>query len=69
MRTRFFAYYANYLIDNKLGIIVYAESTRANRSEETAVTETMIARVARRYDLSPKRHKTRPTLPTVQYAC
>jgi DDE family transposase len=51
----FFAYDANYLIDNKLGIIVDAEGTRANRSEETAVTETMIARVAGRYDLSPKR--------------
>ena len=41
----FFAYDANYLIDNKLGIIVDAEGTRANRSDETAVTETMIARV------------------------
>jgi transposase len=51
----FFAYDANYLIDNKLGIIVDAEGTRANRSEETAVTETMIARVARRHDLSPNR--------------
>src|SRR5215207_1293366 len=51
----FFAYDANYLIDNKLGIIDDAEGTRANRSEETAVTETMIARVAGRYDLSPKR--------------
>jgi hypothetical protein len=51
----FFAYDANYLIDNKLGIIVDAEGTRANRSDETAVTETMIARVAGRYDLSPKR--------------
>jgi hypothetical protein len=51
----FFAYDANYLIDNKLGIIIDAEGTRANRSEETAVTETMIARVAGRYDLSPKR--------------
>ena len=40
---------------NKLGVIVDAEGTRANRSEETAVTETMIARVARRYELSPKR--------------
>jgi transposase len=50
----FFAYDANYLIDNKLGIIVDAEGTRANRSEETAV-KTMIARVAGRYDLSPKR--------------
>ena len=51
----FFAYDANYLIDNKLGIIVDAEGTRANRSEETAVTETMITRVERCYDLSPKR--------------
>jgi hypothetical protein len=51
----FFAYDANYLIDNKLGIIVDAEGTRANRSEETAVTETMKARVARRHDLGPKR--------------
>ena len=37
----FFAYDANYLIDNKLGIIVDAEGTRANRSDEIAVTETM----------------------------
>ena len=44
----FFAYDANYLIDNKLGIIVDAEGTRANRSEEIAVTETMID--ARRRD-------------------
>jgi transposase len=51
----FFAYDANYLIDNKLGIIVDAEGTRANRREETAITETMIARVAERHDLSPKR--------------
>jgi len=29
-----------------LGIIVDAEGTRANRGEETAATETMIARVA-----------------------
>jgi transposase len=51
----FFAYDANYLIDNKLGIIVDAEGTRANRSVETAITETMIARVARRHALSPRR--------------
>jgi len=36
----FFAYDANYLIDNRLGIIVDAEGTRANRSAEIAVTET-----------------------------
>jgi hypothetical protein len=51
----FFAYDANYLIDNKFGIIVDAEATRANRSDEIAVTEAMIARVARCHDLSPKR--------------
>lgn len=51
----FFAYDANYLIDNKLGIIVDAEGTRANRSGEIAVTETMIARVERRFGLAPQR--------------
>jgi hypothetical protein len=33
----FFAYDANYLIDNKVGIILDAEGTRANRIEEIAV--------------------------------
>jgi hypothetical protein len=51
----FFAYDANYLIDNKLGIIVDAEGTRANRTEEIAVTETMIERVERRFGLAPER--------------
>jgi transposase len=41
----FFAYDANYLIDNKAGIIVDAEGTRANRIAEIAITETMIERV------------------------
>jgi transposase len=41
----FFAYDANYLIDNKAGIIVDAEGTRANRLAEIAITETMIERV------------------------
>ena len=35
----FFAYDANYLIDNKAGIIVDAEGTRANRIVEIAITE------------------------------
>src|ERR1700693_1216146 len=39
----FFAYHANYLIDNKVGIILDAEGTRANRIEEIAVTQTMVA--------------------------
>src|SRR6476646_7868220 len=37
----FFAYDANYLIDNKAGIILDAEGTRANRAVEIAVTQTM----------------------------
>jgi transposase len=51
----FFAYNANYLIDNKAGIILDAEGTRANRSDEIAITETMVARVAHRFDLKPDR--------------
>src|SRR6476620_8459299 len=37
----FFAYDANYLIDNKAGIIIDAVGTRANRAVEIAVTQTM----------------------------
>jgi transposase len=51
----FFAYDANYLIDNKAGIIVDVEGTRANRIAEIAVTETMIERVKDRFDLQPRR--------------
>jgi transposase len=51
----FFAYDANYLIDNKAGIIVDAEGTRANRIAEIAITETMIERVKNRFDLRPRR--------------
>ena len=51
----FFAYDANYLIDNKAGIIVDAEGTRANRIVEIAVTQTMMDRVGRRFDLQPRR--------------
>ncbi|HUT51746.1 MAG TPA: IS1182 family transposase [Alphaproteobacteria bacterium] len=51
----FFAYDANYLIDNKLGIIVDAEGSRANRTDEIAVAETMVARVERRFGLAPER--------------
>jgi transposase len=51
----FFAYDANYLIDNKAGIILDAEGTRANRIEEIAVTQTMVERVRRRFDLQPQR--------------
>jgi transposase len=51
----FFAYDANYLIDNKVGIILDAEGTRANRIEEIAVAQTMVERVRRRFDLQPRR--------------
>src|ERR1700730_13317973 len=51
----FFAYDANYLIDNKAGIIVDAEGTRANRIDEIAITTTMIERVKERFDLRPQR--------------
>jgi len=50
-----FAYDANYLIDNKAGIIIDAEGTRANKVAEIAVTKTMIERVKRRFDLQPQR--------------
>jgi hypothetical protein len=51
----FFAYDANYLIDNKAGIILDAVGTRANRAVEIAVTQTMVDRVQRRFDLRPQR--------------
>jgi hypothetical protein len=51
----FFAYDANYLIDNKAGIILDAAGTRANRAVEIAVTQTMVDRVERRFDLRPQR--------------
>ena len=51
----FFAYDANYLIDNKAGIIIDAEGTRANRVVEITVTRTMIESVARRFGLQPQR--------------
>ena len=38
----FFAYDANYLIDNKAGIIIDAVGTRANRTVEIAITKTMV---------------------------
>ena len=50
-----FAYDANYLIDNKLGIIVGAEGTRANRIEENRVCVSMVERVITRFGIKPKR--------------
>ena len=51
----FFAYDANYLIDNKAGIIVDAEGSCANRAVEIAVTQIMVERVRCRFDLRPQR--------------
>src|SRR6202451_1863149 len=51
----FFAYDANYLIDNKAGIIIDVVGTRANRTVEIAITKTMVDRVERRFDLRPQR--------------
>jgi hypothetical protein len=51
----FFAYDANYLIDNKAGIIVDAEGTRANRTTEISITTTMLERVKRRFGVRPQR--------------
>src|SRR6516225_5185807 len=51
----FFAYDANYLIDNKVGIILDAEGTRANRKEEIAITQTMVERIERRFNIRPER--------------
>src|SRR4029077_18381419 len=51
----FFAYDANYLIDNKAGIIVDAEGTRASRIAEIAITRTMLDRVGGGFDLRPQR--------------
>lgn len=51
----FFAYEANYLIDNKLGIIVDAQGSRANRTDEIAAARAMVGRVERRFGLSPAR--------------
>jgi transposase len=50
-----FAYHANYLIDNKLGVIIDAEGNRANRIDENRAAITMVERVAQRFALKPKR--------------
>ncbi len=51
----FFAYHANYLIDNKLGIIVDAEGSRADRSAEHEMIRPMIERAGERLGLKPER--------------
>jgi hypothetical protein len=51
----FYAYSTNYLIDLEAGIIVDVEATPAHRTEEVDATRTMIERVERQFDLTPKR--------------
>ncbi|MBT4717993.1 MAG: transposase, partial [Rhodospirillaceae bacterium] len=51
MARPLFTYDANYLIDNKIGVIVDAEGTRSNRIEENRVAVAMIKRVKDRFDL------------------
>jgi len=51
----FYAYSTNYLIDLDAGIIVDVEATPAHRTEEVDATRTMIERVERKFDLTPKR--------------
>jgi transposase len=50
-----FVYDANYLIDNKLGIVVDAEGTRANRIDENRACISMVERVKERFGLTPDR--------------
>ncbi len=50
-----FAYHANYLIDNGLGIIVDADGSPANRIEENRAALAMVERVANRFAITPKR--------------
>ena len=50
-----FVYDANYLIDNKLGVIVDCEGSRANRIDENRVCVSMVGRVKDRFGLTPDR--------------
>ena len=50
-----FAYGTNYLIDNKLAIIVDVEATPARWQAEVAATKTMLERTKERFGLHPQR--------------
>jgi transposase len=50
-----FAYGTNYLIDNKLAIIVDVEATPARWQAEVAATKTMLERTKERFGLQPRR--------------
>jgi hypothetical protein len=51
----FFAYSTNYLVDVRYGVIVDVEATSAHRTKEVDATRTMIDRVERRFNITPKR--------------
>ena len=50
-----FAYGTNYLIDNKLAIILDVEATPARWQAEVAATKTMLQRTKKCFDLQPHR--------------
>lgn len=51
----FYAYSTNYLIDLQAGIIVDVEATPAYRTQEVQSTKVMVDRVAKRFELKPRR--------------
>ncbi len=50
----FFTYDTNYLIHNKLHIIIDTENTHTNHIDKITITETIIYRVKRHFNLTPK---------------
>jgi hypothetical protein len=49
----FFAYWTNYLVDIRAGVIVDVEATSAHRAQEVNATRTMIDRVEERFGIKP----------------
>lgn len=54
-KPAFYAYSTNYLVDVKTGMIMDVEPTPANRITEADSTRTMVDRVEKRFELTPKR--------------
>jgi hypothetical protein len=55
LRSAFFAYSTNYLVDVRAGVIVDVEATSAHRTKEVDATRTMIDRAENRFALKPTR--------------
>jgi hypothetical protein len=53
--SAFFAYSDNYMIDEKFGVIVDVEASRAIRQAEVGAGKTMIERTEERFGLRPER--------------